>query len=1209
MSTFKLNGITVMEHTADESNSSKVNFIGDINEAVICINNNVCNALLDTGATVSTVARWFHEKYLKTELHKIEQLLKIECAGGGLLPYHGYTEVDVSVPQLGVTQGIGAVLLVVNDTDFGKKTPVVLGTNILKPIFKKGRDEGGKHFMQEVAKVTPWWLTSRCTSLLAKQITKAKGKLADVKCNERQVVIPKNHRVGILSNVSHALQCHKLALIQSSENSMLPKGVEILPKLIQFKGSQTEPFIVEIANMTDLPVTVPSKAIICELESVEIDESNAIFNQMHAVETDSNGNNDNFIKQFQLDQTDLIREQVIQFKELLLKYQDVFSVDDFDIGHTQTVTHGINLQDNVPFKQGHRYINPSMYEEVKEHLKQLFDTGMIKESSSPWASGVVLVRKANGKLRFCVDYRKLNQRTVRDSYALPRIEEIMDHLRASTYFSSLDMRSGYYQVEVNEEDKPKTAFTVGPLGFYEWNRMPFGLTNAPATFQRLMERVMGPIHMKECFTFLDDVLVPANSFSEEIRRLELVFERLRLHRLKLNAEKCKLFKREVRYCGHIVSEAGVATDPAKTEKIANWPTPTNVSELRSFLGFANYYRRYVEGFSKTARPLNDLLGGTGKRKLKGKKVKSLPPEWVWGDGQEQAFKNLKLKLVSPPILSYADFSKPFIVHTDACRDGLGAVLCQEQEGKEVVIAYASKGISKAERNYPAHKLEFLALKWSVTDKFHDYLYGNSFTVLTDNNPLTYILTTAKLDATGHRWLAALASYNFNIKYRAGVSNSDADALSRLKTNCTEYEEINPASLGIMHSMSIEPVACLYETICFSAESLLEDLLDDKVTEPRDWRLAQHADAAISFIIRHKLRGSRPRHVDYHQVGDEGMKMMREFNKFVVKAGVLYRPYKEHEKQILQLVLPQKFRKIALSGLHDDVGHPGRDRTLQLVQERFYWPGMTGDVESKVRQCVECIKRKTPTNSRAPLINIVTTQPLELVCMDFLSLETSKGGYGHILIITDHFTRYAWGIPTRNQTAKTTAEALYNQFILHYGFPKRLHSDQGANFEGKLIRELCKISGIEKSRTTPYHPMGNGMCERFNRTILSMLGTLKPDEKLDWKKYVSPMIHAYNCTKHNSTSFSPFFLMFGRKPRLPIDLILGIPEAGGEEVGYTRFVSDLKDRLQESYRLASTAANKARSRQKKYYDVRVRSSMLETGDRVLVKVLAFQGKHK
>ena len=271
-----------------------------------------------------------------------------------------------------------------------------------------------------------------------------------------------------------------------------------------------------------------------------------------------------------------------------------------------------------------------------------------------------------------------------------------------------------------------------------------------------------------------------------------------------------------------------------------------------------------------------------------------------------------------------------------------------------------------------------------------------------------------------------------------------------------------------------------------------------------------------------------------------------------------------------------------------MGHFSTEKTLDLARMRFFWPRMSKDIVRMIRSCGPFVLRKSPQTSQAPLVNIVTSEPLELVCMDYLKLERSKGGYENILVITDHFTRYAQAIPTTNQTAATTARVLFEKFIVHYGFPSRLHSDQGRNFESKVIQELCKIAGIQKSRTTPYHPMGNGMCERFNRTLLNMLGTLTDAGKANWKDYVAPLVHAYNTTKHDSTGLSAFYLMFGRHPRLAVDVLFGLdPNTTNQRGSMSKFVENLRGRLNYAYELATKNAGKASMRNKAHYDQRRR----------------------
>jgi len=373
-----------------------------------------------------------------------------------------------------------------------------------------------------------------------------------------------------------------------------------------------------------------------------------------------------------------------------------------------------------------------------------------------------------------------------------------------------------------------------------------------------------------------------------------------------------------------------------------------------------------------------------------------------------------------------------------------------------------------------------------------------------------------------------------------------------------------------------------------------------------WRKEQHDDPVIRTVMKKMTIGRDI--VDTKSDNPEVRLFLKEHKKLFFKRGVLYRRREENGEEVHQLVLPVRCRSLAMKGLHEDVGHPGVDRTLSLLRERFYWPLMEKDVREKVNSCSRCILRKS-RGQTAPLVNITSTQPMELLCIDFLTIEPSKGGIENVLVITDHFTRYAQAFPTANQNARTTAKVLFDNFIVHYGFPARIHSDQGRNFEGEIITQLCAIAGIEKSRTTPYHPMGNGMVERFNRTLLGMLGTLSTDQKADWKSFVRPLVHAYNSTKHESTGFSPFYLMFGRQPRLAIDVTMGLPEDQDKKESYTKFISKLKDRLEYSYKLAFKNAERSSDKQKKFYDRTIRNISLEKGDHVLVKKTAFQGKHK
>ena len=717
--------------------------------------------------------------------------------------------------------------------------------------------------------------------------------------------------------------------------------------------------------------------------------------------------------------------------------------------------------------------------------------------------------------------------------------------------------------------------------------------------------------------YLDDIIIFSDTKEEHIKRLEAVFQKLMAAGLKLKPTKCFFFRDEIEYLGHVVSGKGISTNPKKIEAVTKWPTPKTVYDVRSFLGFVGYYRRFIKNFSKITKPIREVITGLENQSKRAAKKTYIE----WTDIADSAFETLKTMCVNTPILAYPDHQLPFTLHTDSSTDGLGAVLYQKQDGKQRVIAYASRSVSKAESNYPAHKLEFLALKWAVCEKFHEYLYGTKpFEVLTDNNPLTYVLTSAKLDACGQRRVAKLANYNFSIKYRCGVSNTEADALSRIKwpeaisekldldNGCMDTHVINAILTGAVSKSSlIESVSCSTDVIPTELDKTTSKLSNI------NWMKEQRLDPNLGVIIRLIESGQLFKRKLQGKDSTELKSFLRNKRCLKLNKDVLYRKsYSDNsttKKTMWQLVVPKLFRERALSGCHDDVGHQGILRTLSLLRERFYWPGMQEEATQYVMRCSRCLRRKTPPQV-APLQPILVTQPLELVHMDYLSLEPSKGNIENVLVITDHFTRYALAYPSKTQTAQATARILWDNFICHYGFPEKFISDQGRNFESDLIKELCKIAGVKKVHTTPYHPQGNGQCERFNSTLCNMLGTLSDEEKSDWKSHLGCMTHAYNCTKHASTTYSPYYLMFGRHPRLPIDIEFGLHKPNcSDNSSKSRYIQKLRRRLNYAFQKASKYSDQQAKKYKQGYDKSVKGPQLHVNDLVLVKIVAHKGRHK
>ena len=452
-----------------------------------------------------------------------------------------------------------------------------------------------------------------------------------------------------------------------------------------------------------------------------------------------------------------------QLYAVLLNYADVFADDSGDLGKADKLQHTINTGDALPIRPPPRRIPAVPREEVRKLLREMEEKRIIRPSKSPWASPVVLVKKKDGSTRFCVDYRRLNSVTHKDAYPLPRIDDTLQSLSGSKWFSTIDLLSRYWQVDITESDREKTAFITHD-GLFEFNVMPFGLCNAPATFQRLMNFALSGMLWSECLVYLDDIVIFGRTFEEHLSHLASVLARLRAVNMKAKLSKCNFLKEQVLYLGHVISPEGISTDPSKTQRITEWPTPKSVQEVQQFLGLAGYYRRFVQNFAGIAKPLQRL---TERGRI-----------FKWTIECENAFARLKLLLSTSPILSFPDFSLPFILDTDACQCGIGAVLSQiHKDGTERVVAFASRAMSKSERKYSVTQQELLAAVTFI-NYFRQFLLGKHFVLRTDHGSLQWLHSLKEPEGQLARWLERLQEYNFNIQHRKGSHHQNADALSR-----------------------------------------------------------------------------------------------------------------------------------------------------------------------------------------------------------------------------------------------------------------------------------------------------------------------------------------------------------------------------------------------------------------------------------------------
>ena len=781
----------------------------------------------------------------------------------------------------------------------------------------------------------------------------------------------------------------------------------------------------------------------------------------------------------------------------LQRNRDVFSMQG-ELGCTSVVEHNIHTSDDHPIRQQPRRVPHHLLGEVDKQLTDMLDKGLIQESSSPWASPVVLVKKKNGEVRFCIDYRQLNQKSCHDAYPVPRVDDALRCLRGARWFSTLDLASAYWQILMDSESSRKAAFTTH-RGLFEPKRMPFGLRSAPATMQRLMMTLFGSMTWQTVLVYLDDIVIFSNTVEQHLARMDSVFAKIREANLKLKPAKCVFLRKSVEYLGHTVSEQGIATSPRVVQAVQNYQVPRDVPAVRRFLGLTGYYRQFVPHYADIAEPLNRLT-----RKL---------VRFSWDEECASAFQELKRLVVSAPVLHFPDFSLQFHLTTDASEVGIAGVLSQLQDGRDCPVGYYSSSLSPAQRNYSATERECLAIVEAIRH-FDMFLAGAAFVIHTDHRPLSYLHALKEPRGRLARWILFLDSYEFEIKYKPGVDIPHADALSRAVPE------------RVMTTL-LEPQ--------WSPEVLSKAQEDDPVV------------GKVKYLVR---MGKDAKYVREREVLDLWKQRER---LSLTEQGVLV---VKSPRGNTQVVLPAQLVEEVLMAAHDPPasGHLASEKMLQKVRERFYWPTLFRDVSRYCRTCISCQSRKDPGKTRsAPLQSMpIPTRPFEFVSIDHTGpLPRTAAGNKYILVLSCHFSKWVECFPVATMEASLVADVLVREVVCRYGVPSRLHSDQGRSFEAAVIKNMCRALKIEKSRTSTYHPEGNGQTERYNSTAKTMLSHYVDQlDQRDWDLYLPLVLFAYRTSVHATTHFSPYELLFCRQPNIPLDCLIGpqVPSQIDDPIG-------------------------------------------------------------
>ena len=989
---------------------------------------------------------------------------------------------------------------------------------------------------------------------------------------------------------------------------------------------------------------------------------------------------------------------------VLSEYDDLFMKNKSDIGRCKIAKHRIELEpDAIPHREGARRMSPDKAAKANQEVQNLLALGLIQPSYSPWASGIVMVKKKSGELRFCCDFRPLNDVTVKDAFPLPRIDESLSRIANAKIFTSIDLAWAFWQIPLKKRDRRKTAFAC-ELGLFEWRRMPFGLCNASATFQRSITRALQKIqqrHGSVVMAYIDDIVIATETIEDHLERIREVFECLREAGFKMRAEKCDFMRTETKYLGRVVSAEGIKPDPAAVSKIQEWMPPRNKEELQSFLGFANYYRDFIPFHAAKVQPMQELL-----RKNQ---------HFYWKEKHQEAFDSVKQALADATALAAPNEEGRFVLDTDASAVAIAGILHQEQQynGKTILrpIVYGSKSLTRTQMNYGAPKLEMYAVFYFI-EKFHSYLAGRDFTLRVDNQALSWLKTYSMDQAMIGRWIARLDQYHFKTIHRPRTQHRNADGLSKRTNDYVhrekivealpevskgfsfmsqkDYEELptvpyidkhgkfipnHPelppearAQLPVLYILKKPPKEDLtsdqslssipwypqvqWENTPTSTENDRPNCilsvttkvpaarLDTTKRDPALRRLPMQCQEQADVLRlvgtelhehQSTIRGLKDLHLaqnrDVHLLAlkklmkneplDDALfpEDVQDFAKryfhqkkdllFLNQNDILCVNYIPQQRAMhvrpCMIVMPQLYQHEILYRAHDESGHQGVGKVLARIQERHTWPGIKRDVVNHIKHCLTCQQTKHPAgNPCYPLQSINSSNFNDLVQFDHLKLCKTTSGNNGLLVIIDHFTKFAEAIPCAHDEydAQTTAKIILNKWFARHGTPARMQSDNATNFTAEIAQELMKASQVTKVTSTPAHPRGNGLVERQNRTLLTLLRVYTSRRMLDWDEHIDGVLGAYNSTRHATTGFSPYMLQHGAEKSIPLSFIY--PEFAAREFeSKEEFVEHLLARQQEIHELVRRNTHQAQVRQKQKFDRHLKAKAHAVGDAVWV----------
>lgn len=841
-------------------------------------------------------------------------------------------------------------------------------------------------------------------------------------------------------------------------------------------------------------------------------------------------------------------------------YKDIFAQKETPVREANLPEAHIDTGNTQPIRQKAYRLPFSKRKQVEECVNNMLTEGIIQPSSSPWSSPITLVPKKDGTTRFCVDYRQLNQVTRKDAHPLPNIQDVFDSMHGAKYFSTLDLKSGYWQLKMAASSIPKTAFTCH-LGLYEFKRLPFGLTNAPAIFQREVSKALSGLLGKICLVYIDDIVVFSKTEHEHAQHLEQVFQRLRQVGLQVKASKCHFGQTEVELLGYLVSAQGISPLPSRVEVITKLEPPTTVKGVRSFLGLTGYYRQLIPRYAELSLPLSELT------------KKDHP--FVWTPECQQSFEELKQALSREPLLTHPNPSKPYNLHTDASDYAIGAVLSQVDDyGQEKVVSYLSHKLSDTQRKWATIEKEAYAIIYALK-KFHAYLHGSEFRIKTDHKPLKSLFQSEIRNTKLQRWAIQIGEYGAPIDYQPGRLNIAADMLSRVHSTTlsplAEFDQMAPAGhvklpeAQPLPSKQPPPYTLQHYPPLPSQQNHYKQPQTSQPTPPQ---MQQEEPEPPGVWQADGLSWPELRKLQREQFEQEALEAddATDETRYIIENGVLFTmapPYPGAEIYP-RVLLPQQFRQKVIDRCHHETAHSGAQKTLMRIQENYVWPGMRQHVRDYIGTCTHC-RTLTPSNTQHPRGTLPTPPcPFHTWNIDLVGpFKRDRRGRQFLLTAVDYLTGWCEAIPISSKKSALVHEVIRTEIVARYGLPKVIITDNGGEFTSKEFEEWLRMQGIEHRKTSPYHAATNGKVERFNGSIQRILLKLTSGDPKKWSECLADALYAYRISA-GPGNVSPYTAVYGKRPTLAREEDQSVSDRRSTQYRAVKLLQEYNDKKNKKY---------------------------------------------